>query len=114
MQRARQLYVPNVTRQTIQKYLKRELVYTLHNPARRRFTRAHTYVAGIDAQWQAELVDMQSIAKNNGGIRYCLKVIEVFFKFSWAVPVNSKDAKAITAALSKCSQFCIHATISAY
>ena len=68
LQRARQLHVPNVTQNTVQEYLKSEQAYTLIKPARRRFTRNHTYVAGIDAQWQADLADMQGIARQNGGM----------------------------------------------
>ena len=100
-QRTRQLHVPGVTRQTVLEYLKSEQAYTLHKPARRRFTRNHTYVAGINAQWQADLADMQGIARQNGGMRYFLTVIDVFFKFAWAVPVHSKDAKAITSAFGQ-------------
>ena len=96
--RAKQLHLPNVTRQTVEKYLKSEHANTLHKQARRRFTRNHTYVAGIDAQWQADLADMQGIARQNGGMRYLLTVIDVFSKFAWAIPVHSKDAKAITVA----------------
>ena len=95
----KQLYCPNVTRQTVEKYLKSEQAYTLHKPARRRFTKNHTYVAGIDAQWQADLTDMQGIAWQNGEMRYLLIVIDVFSNFALAIPVHSKDAKAITAAL---------------
>ena len=50
LRRTRQLHVPGVTRQTVQEYLRSEQAYTLHKPARRRFTRNHTYVAGIEAQ----------------------------------------------------------------
>ena len=84
-----------------QKYLQSEQAYTLHKPARRRFTRNHTYVAGIDAQWQADLADMQGIARQNSGIRYLLTVIDVFSKFAWVVPIPSKDAKAITGAFKQ-------------
>ena len=98
LRRARQLQAPGVTRKNVEKYLKSEQAYTLHKPARRRFARNHTYVAGIDAQWQEDLADMHGIAKQNGGMRYILTVIDVFFKFAWAIPVHSKDAKAITAA----------------
>ena len=101
LQRARQLHVPGVTRKTVQKYLKSEQAYTLHKPARRRFIRMHTYVAGIDAQWQADLANMQSIDRQNGGMKYLLTVIDVFSRFAWAVPINSKDAKAITAAFGQ-------------
>ena len=58
-------------------------------------------MAGIDAQWQADLADMQGIARQNGGLRYFFTVLDVFFKFAWAVPVHSKDAKAITAAFGQ-------------
>ena len=56
--RAKQLHIPGSTRQTVQEYLRSEQAYTPHKPARRRFIRKHTYVAGIDAQWQADLSDM--------------------------------------------------------
>ena len=49
LRRARQLHVPGVTRITVQEYLQSEQAYTLHKPARRPFTRNHTYVAEIDA-----------------------------------------------------------------
>ena len=98
LQRAWQLHVPGVTRKTVHQYLKSEQAYTLHKPARRRFTRNHTYVAGIDVQWHADLADMQRIAKHNGGMKYLLTVNDVFFKFTWAVPVHSKEAQAITVA----------------
>ena len=58
-------------------------------------------MARIDAQWQADLADMQGIAKQIDDIRYLLTVIDVFFKFDWAFPVHSKDAKAITAAFEQ-------------
>ena len=101
MRRARQLQAPGATRKNVEKYLKSEQAYTLHKPARRRFAKNHTYVAGIDAQWQADLADMQGIAKQNGEMKYFLTVIDVFLKFAWAIPVYSKDAKAITAAFEQ-------------
>ena len=56
---------------------------------------------GIDAQWQADLADMQGIARQNSGIRYLFTVIDVFSKFAWVVPVPSKDAKAITGVIQE-------------
>ena len=114
LRRARQLHVPGVTQKSVQEYLQSEQAYTLHKPARRRFTRNYTYVAGIDAQWLADLADMQGIARQNGGMRYLLTVIDVFSKFFWAIPVHSKDAKAITAVFGKCSQPQTHAILSNY
>ena len=59
LRRARQLHASGATRQNLEEYLRSEQAYTLHKPARRRFTRNHTYVAEINAQWQANLADMQ-------------------------------------------------------
>ena len=101
LRRARQLQAPGATRNNVVKFLRSEQAYTLNKPGRRRFARNHTYVAGIDAQWQADLADMQGLAKQNGGMRYLLTVIDVFSKFAWAIPVHSKDAKAITAAFEQ-------------
>ena len=78
LRRAKQLHIPGATRQKVEKYLRSEQAYTLNKRARRRFTWNNTYVAGIDAQWQADLADMQGIAKQNGGMRYLLTVIDVF------------------------------------
>ena len=44
---------------------------------------------------------MQVIARPNGAMRYMLIVIDVFSMFFWAIPVHSKDAKAITAAFQQ-------------
>ena len=109
LERARQLHVPGVTRKTVQEYLKCEQAYTLHKPARCRFIRYHTYVAGIYAQWQADLADMQSISKQNGRMRYLLNVIDILSKFAWAVPVHFKDANAITAAVGQVLTTATHA-----
>ena len=42
---------------------------------------------------------MQGIAWQNGGMRYILTVFDVYSIFALAIPVNSKDAKAHTAAV---------------
>ena len=112
--RAMQLHVSGATQKTVQNYLRSEQAYTLHKPARRRFTRNHTYVAGIDAHWQADLADMLGISWQNGGMRYLLTVFDVFSEFAWAIPVYSKDAKAITKRSDRCSQLRTHATLRAY
>ena len=101
LRRSRQLHIPGVNKKRVQEFLQSEQVYTLHKPARRRLSRNHTYVAGIDGQRRSDLADMQGIARLNGGLKYLLTVIAVFSKFAWAMPVHSIDAKAITAAFGQ-------------
>ena len=60
--RAKELNVPGVTRAAVGDFLHGQQAYTLHKPARKKYKRNKTYVAGIDAQWQADLAEMQGLA----------------------------------------------------
>ena len=44
---------------------------------------------------------MPGSARQNGGIKSLLIVIDVFSKFAWAVVVDYNDAKTITAAFGQ-------------
>ena len=59
-----------------QNLLKKDLAYTLHKPRRRRFPTIPVIVGGLDDQWVADLVEVQSLAKYNRGVRYLLTVIQ--------------------------------------
>lgn len=39
--------------------------YSLHKAARKRFKRIKVIVSEVDAQWQADLVDMKQSSKHN-------------------------------------------------
>ena len=69
-----------------QRVLERDLAYTLHKPRRRRFPTLPVIVGGLDDQWVADLVEVQSLAKYNRGIRYLLTVVDVLSKFAWVHP----------------------------
>lgn len=84
-----------------QKWLKRQDTYTLHKPARRNYTRNKTKVAGIDDQWQADLVDMKAYSKYNKKYNYILTVIDIFSKYAWAVKLKKKTGDELVKALKK-------------
>ena len=90
-----------MTRSAIGDYLRGQQAYTLHKPAWRKYKRNKTYVAGIDAQWQADLADMQGLASQNDGMRYIQTVIDVFSKYACSEPVRSKDAGSVADALKQ-------------
>ena len=48
--------------------------------------------------WEADLVEVQALAKHNDGHRYLLTVIDVFTKYLHIVPLKSKTPKAISEA----------------
>ena len=66
--------------------------------------RSHTYVRGIDDQWQADLAEVHHLAKDNGGIRYLLTCIDVFSKHAWVVTIKSKSSQDVVEALHKLFQ----------
>ena len=87
-----------VSRKQIQEWLKSQDSYTLHKPVRKHYSRNRVIVGGIDHQWQADLVDLQSLSKHNNGYRYLLTCIDVFSKFAWAVPLKTKTGKELATA----------------
>ena len=55
----------------------------------------------MDEQWQADLVDMQSFARDNKGIKFLLTVIDVLSKRAWPVPLKNKTSVEIIKAFEK-------------
>lgn len=82
----------NVSRKQVRDFLKAQLAYTLHKPYRKRFSRNPIIVNGIDAQWQADLADLNSYIAFNKGIRFLLTVIDCFSRYAWVIPVKSKNS----------------------
>lgn len=98
--RAHEVGIP-ATQEQVQRFLAKQLAYSLHKPARRTFPRNHTYVGHIDQQWQADLADMQKLADENDGYRYILTCIDVLSRYAWAVPVKSKSTVDMVAAVKR-------------
>ena len=88
----------DVNERKVKAFLAKEDTYTIHKPIRKHYARLQTIVAGIDYQWQADLVDMSEIGKKNDGFRYIMTVIDVFSKVAWAVPLKNKSAPAMVVA----------------
>ena len=52
-----------ISRKQVQDWLSRQDVYTLHKPARRHYKKSRVIVPGKDAQFQADLVDVQNLSR---------------------------------------------------
>ena len=91
----------SITQSAVRQFLETEYAYTLHRTARRYFDRNHIYVSGIDRQWQADLADMQQLARANAGAKYILTVVDVLSKYGWAAPVRDKSAKPVADAFAQ-------------
>ena len=92
-----------VSRREVKEWLAAQLTYTLHKPIRRDRSRRgrRVFVTRIDEQWQADLVEMGQFARENGGVRYLLTVIDVLSKYAWAEPIKTKTGDDVLAALGR-------------
>lgn len=80
------------------------LAKELHAPARRNFQTRRVVTTDIDDLWQADLVEMSERKSNtrkrvNKNYKYILTVIDTFSKYAWAVPLKTKTAEEVTAAI---------------
>ena len=81
-------------------WLQDQEVYSLHKPARKKGIQGNrTITSCVDAQWQADLADMQKVSKDNDGNRFLLTVIDVLSRYAWAVPIKDKRGETVINAL---------------
>ena len=81
-----------------EKWLKSQPTYTLHRPAKRHYPTRHYMVHAVDEQWQADLCDMQQLAKFNNGYRYILTIIDILSRYGWARPLKTKTGPEVARA----------------
>lgn len=77
------------------------VVDELHRVARKKFPRRRVQMRSINDTWQADLVDLRSLARYNKGFNYILFVINIFTKFLWTRPLKTKIAEEVTRAMSE-------------
>ena len=81
-------------------WLQTQDTYTLHKPIRKRFPRNRILVSGIDDQWEADLIDVQTIQSKNNSYKYILTVIDSLSKYAWAIPLKDKSADSMVKAFN--------------
>ena len=84
-----------VSRQQVEKWLSKELSYTLHNTVRKRFYRNKTTVFYIDELCQIDLCDTSSLKLFNDGDTFILSIIYVFSKIGFARSLKDKKGPTV-------------------
>lgn len=74
----------------IKSFLSKNDAYSLHKKKTKKFRRRRVIVSGIDDTWEADLIDVSSIKKENNGYTFILTLIDVFSKKAWAVKLKNK------------------------
>ena len=90
-----------IPKKQIAEYLQGVDAYTLHKPARTKFPTNRVIVYGMNAQFQADLVDVRNLKRYNDGYQYILTCIDVFSKYAWAIALKQKRGVDITQAFEK-------------
>lgn len=79
--------------------IKKRIINELYKPARVNYKRRQIVIKGLNETWQSDLAEMGKYAKENGGMRFILLVIDCFSKYLWARPLKSKSAKEVSEAM---------------
>ena len=90
-----------ITLKKVKEFLQKQDTYTLHKPVRRKFKRRKIMSKGVDYLWQADLIDLQPISKENKGNRFLLTIIDTLSRFGFAVPVKDKTGQTMVQAFKK-------------
>ena len=67
-----------------------ELAEELHKPIIGKFEKRKVHLSFMDNIWGVDLADIQFINKVNKGIRFLLRVINIFSKYAWVVHLQDK------------------------
>ena len=59
------------------------------------------YSSFRDNIWGVDLADIQLRSKFNQGFRFFLRVIDIFSKFAWVIPLKDKKGISIVNAFQK-------------
>lgn len=69
-------------------WLNQQLTHKLHKPIIKHFTKNKLYSSSINNIWGADLGDMQLISKYNKGIQFSLSALDIYRKYTSAVPLK--------------------------
>ena len=79
----------------------KELVEELHKTIIRNFNERKAHSPFIDSIWDADLSDMQLTNKFNKRLRFLLRVIDIYSKYAWVIPLKDKKGITITNTFQK-------------
>ena len=85
--------------QDVINWLRSQKTYVLHRYTKTEFQRRKVLVPKHQHQYQADLMFVNALEKDNDGVKYLLVIIDTFSRFLAVVPMKEKTAKATLKAL---------------
>ena len=84
-----------ISRAKTLEYLQSQPTYTLHKPLIKRFNRRKIIAPHLDAIWEADLVSLIPIKKENSNYCYILTCIDIVSRYAFAVPLYKKTGDEV-------------------
>ena len=72
------------------------LAKEIFSPQITKFRRKRIISLYKDETWSADLIDKSSLIKYNNNYRFILTVIDIFAKYTWAIPLKKNSGLSIT------------------
>lgn len=88
-------------RKKAEQFLSSQRTYTLHRRRINKFQTKPVIVSGPFIQYQSDIIDLKKYSKFNNGFRYILNIIDVFSKYSYAIPMRTKTSGETATAFEK-------------
>ena len=73
----------------------------LHKPVIKKFEKRKVYSQFKDNIWGVDLAEMQSLSRKNKGIKYLLRTIDLYSKYTFVIPLTDKKGISIVKAFNK-------------
>jgi hypothetical protein len=89
-----------IGRARISKWLKGNSTYTFNRIAHRKFKRNSVIVAGVDALWDADLIDLSIYKSKNYNYCYILLMIDIFTRYVYLRPLKTKVGSEVIQAMT--------------
>lgn len=80
-------------------WLENQKSYILHKQVHHRFTRSKIHVPTLQHMAEADLTDMNNLAKYNSKMKYLLCVIDAFSRKAYVTPLPNKQAPTVAKAM---------------
>jgi hypothetical protein len=80
--------------------VRKKIAHELHRQARKNFQTRKTLLKGLDDLYQADLVDMSALSRQNSNYKFILTIINCLSKVAYAFPLKQKSAAQMAKVLA--------------
>lgn len=91
----------NISFRVVNSFLETQDSYTKHKAPKYQYKRRPVTSPTINFRFQADLMVMDKIYRQNSFYKYILVVIDVLSRFAWAFPLKTKKASEVAEAFDK-------------